>query len=456
MKKTLLILMTLALMLSAFALGEGETLPLFDPDAYEYLEMPVPLEQSILGDWYADFLGLTMKLTLDEGAYKLEFPGTGKGSSGAWEIKDGMLYLEGNDAPLLPLDTALIWSAVSLTFLREQPVTYVPAEVYAGAQAELFNGFWRAHFTQVGGARDTSKRPAVRSVQAGGSVILSSAIGDDTALYIENGKAALAGQLFGRQIAEFSLKDGAPTAKVDSAKVTLQLQQDGILRLTYEKGSEAKVIYLMPVSDPYAKQDYSPVAAAYEIGDTVLFGRYEQDNVASNGKEPIEWIIMDKKDDGSYLLMSRYALDCMQYKYEGALTNWEDSLLRLWLNDEFYKSAFTEGEQAMIVLSNVPADNGGKNGFDAGADTMDKVFVFGWSESMKYLIDTSWELCAPTAFAVANGTPQLEDVKIDGIAACWYWLRSIDAKRFAYVNPGAHPDTDIFGVRPVMWVFLEP
>ena len=122
MKKTLLILMTLALMLSAFALGEGETLPLFDPDAYEYLEMPVPLEQSILGDWYADFLGLTMKLTLDEGAYTLEFPGTGKGGSGAWEIKDGMLYLEGNEAPLLPLDSALIWSDVSLTFLREQPV----------------------------------------------------------------------------------------------------------------------------------------------------------------------------------------------------------------------------------------------------------------------------------------------------------------------------------------------
>ncbi len=456
MKKLLCALLALILMLCAFTIGEEVKIPEIDMESYEYYEMPVPLEQRIKGEWYASFQGLIVKLTLDEDAYTLEFPGTGKGGSGAWEIKDGMLYLEGNEAPLLPLDSALIWSAVSLTFLREQPVTYTPAEVYADAQTETFNGWWRAQFTQVGGARDTSKRPAVRSIQAGGSVILSSAVGDDTALYIENGRVALAGQLFGRQIAEFSLKDGALTAKVEGAKVTLQLQQDGILRLTYEKGSEAKVIYLMPVSDPYAKQDYSPVAAAYEIGDTVLFGRYEQDNVASNGKEPIEWIIMDKKDDGSYLLMSRYALDCMQYKYEGALTNWEDSLLRLWLNDEFYKSAFTEGEQSMIVLSNVPADNGGKNGFDAGADTMDKVFVFGWSESMKYLIDTSWELCAPTAFAVANGTPQVEDVKIDGIAACWYWLRSIDAKRYAYVNPGAHPDTDIFGVRPVMWVFLEP
>ena len=252
MKKLLSILLALTLLLGALAFSEEVIVPEPDMESYEYYEMPVPVEQAVLGEWYASFQGLIVKLTLDEAAYTLEFPGTGKGSAGAWEIRDGMLYLEGNDAPLLPLDSALIWSAVSLTFLREQPVTYTPAEVYAGAQAELFNGFWRAQFTQVGGARDTSKRPAVRSVQAGGSVILSSAVGDDTALYLENGKAALAGQLFGRQIAEFSLKDGALTAKVDSAKVTLQLQQDGFMRLTYEKGSEAKVIYLMPQADPGA------------------------------------------------------------------------------------------------------------------------------------------------------------------------------------------------------------
>ncbi len=111
-----------------------------------------------------------------------------------------------------------------------------------------------AHFTQVGGARDTSKRPAVRSVQAGGSVILSSAIGDDTALYIENGKVALAGQLFGRQIVEFVFENGALTAKVEGAKVTLQLQEDGLLRLTYE-GGEAEVIYLLPAPDPYAEAE---------------------------------------------------------------------------------------------------------------------------------------------------------------------------------------------------------
>ena len=254
MKKTLMILLALALMLSAFALGEGETLPPFDPDAYEYLEMPVLLEQSILGDWYAEFQGLAIKLTLtDEGAYTLSVPGA-EAVGDTWELKDGMLYLEGNEAPLLPLDEALIWSAVNLVFRREAPAVYEPAEAYKAASKEAYNGFWRAQFTQVGSAKDKSKRPAVRSVQAGGSVILSSAIGDDTALYIENGKAALAGKLFGRQVVEFAFENGALTAKVEGGRVTLQLQEDGLLRLTYE-GGEAEVIYLLPAPDPYAEAE---------------------------------------------------------------------------------------------------------------------------------------------------------------------------------------------------------
>ena len=254
MKKLLSILLCALLALSAFALGEGETLPPFDPDAYEYIEMPLPLERSILGDWYAEFQGLAVKLTLSEkGEYTLSVP-SAESVGDTWELKDGMLYLEGNDSPLLPLDEVLIWSPVNLVFRREAPSVYEPAEAYKATSIEAYNGFWRAQFTQVGSAKDKSKRPAVRSVQAGGSVILSSAIGDDTALYIEDGKAALAGKLFGRQVAEFTYADGALTAKVEDGRVTLQLQEDGLLRLTYE-GGEAEVIYLLPAPDPYAEAE---------------------------------------------------------------------------------------------------------------------------------------------------------------------------------------------------------
>ena len=42
-----------------------------------------------------------------------------------------------------------------------------------------------------------------------------------------------------------------------------------------------------------------------KVGDTYKFGSYEQDNKTSNGKEEIEWIVLDK-DGISLLLISKY------------------------------------------------------------------------------------------------------------------------------------------------------
>ena len=48
------------------------------------------------------------------------------------------------------------------------------------------------------------------------------------------------------------------------------------------------------------------------VGSTVTFGSYEQDNDTSNGKEPLEWIVLSYQD-GKSLLISKYGLDCQPY-----------------------------------------------------------------------------------------------------------------------------------------------
>ena len=50
-------------------------------------------------------------------------------------------------------------------------------------------------------------------------------------------------------------------------------------------------------------------------GDCVIFGHYEQDNNTSNGKEDIEWLVLEKEAD-RMLVISRYVLDAMPYKKE--------------------------------------------------------------------------------------------------------------------------------------------
>lgn len=42
------------------------------------------------------------------------------------------------------------------------------------------------------------------------------------------------------------------------------------------------------------------------IGDTILFGRYEPDNDLENGKEPIEWWVIDQIDGKALLFSKKY------------------------------------------------------------------------------------------------------------------------------------------------------
>ncbi len=91
------------------------------------------------------------------------------------------------------------------------------------------------------------------------------------------------------------------------------------------------------------------------VGDTVVFGRYEQDGDFSNGEEPIEWIVLTSDDDG-FLLLSKYGLEnvyILDSSYHiredenGAI--WEDCIARKWLNDEFYNNVFNEKERKRIL-----------------------------------------------------------------------------------------------------------
>ena len=51
------------------------------------------------------------------------------------------------------------------------------------------------------------------------------------------------------------------------------------------------------------------------VGDYVIFGTYEQDYNTENGPEPIEWLVLDKKE-GKALVLSKYCLDLVAYHYD--------------------------------------------------------------------------------------------------------------------------------------------
>lgn len=174
--------------------------------------------------------------------------------------------------------------------------------------------------------------------------------------------------------------------------------------------------------EPYEQAGVSGLAvepevtvAQVEIGETVKFGSYEQDNNTSNGKEPIEWIVIAKSDNTA-MLVSTYALDVYN-TYWGSST-WDKSTLRTWMNETFYQQAFSEAEKASIVLSNVEAEKNPNYSTHPGTDTQDWVFALSYDQA-KNLLSNSQRRCKPTAYAAKK-----QSVYTDGTGNCYWWLRS--------------------------------
>ena len=84
-------------------------------------------------------------------------------------------------------------------------------------------------------------------------------------------------------------------------------------------------------AEQLTEQDVLLPCRAAEKGDTVTFGRYEQDNNPGNGPEPMDWIVLDKVD-GKLLLLSSACLAGKAYNAESfASVTWETCSLRAWL-----------------------------------------------------------------------------------------------------------------------------
>ncbi len=166
-----------------------------------------------------------------------------------------------------------------------------------------------------------------------------------------------------------------------------------------------------------------------QVGDTVPFGAYEQDNDAANGKEAIEWIVLEKDGD-ALLLISRYSLDVRPFQEPYAEITWEDCTLRTWMNETFLNEAFDAGEQACILDSTVTADRNPAYDLSAGSDTTDKVYILSVAEAEKYFPEDSDRQCRGTAYCVAQGA------KTDEEGFSWWLLRTpgYELRLAAFIN----------------------
>lgn len=212
--------------------------------------------------------------------------------------------------------------------------------------------------------------------------------------------------------------------------------------------------------------------APLAIGDTIMFGRYEQDAYAANGPEPVEWRVLDIQDD-RILVISQYVLDHVFYHPKNTATTWETCYVREWLNDQFLKVAFSQEELLRIVEVTVEphenphfeskkADDLAKVPKLMGNATRDRVFLLDVVEAEKYFAD-NWDRCAyPTAYAKQQGVSFDEQLLFGN-----WMLRQPSQKPYSTTTAcinffGQTNDNSVqinakrTGLRPAMWILRMP
>ncbi|MBQ5771763.1 MAG: hypothetical protein IIW08_11395 [Clostridia bacterium] len=227
----------------------------------------------------------------------------------------------------------------------------------------------------------------------------------------------------------------------------------------------------------------------YEVGSILLFGSFEQDNDMDNGPEAIEWIVLDTDwENEKILVLSLYGLECRNYHTSRTYPTWEKCDTRLWLNDTFYNTAFSDEEKERIVPAIIKTQNNAKwedlakekqwhyEYVDGGADCQDNVFLLSLEEAVLYGGHQTFEEArtendklkvVPTKYAMSHGANAYRGsgttFRLNGTGCGWWWLRSpgissFDAAVVEYDgsirNRGIATHTSLC-IRPSIWLDLN-
>lgn len=195
--------------------------------------------------------------------------------------------------------------------------------------------------------------------------------------------------------------------------------------------------------------------------ETYTFGSYEQDGDSSNGKEPIEWLVLDRDGDRA-LLLSKYALDYQSFMpfYEPVTEpyTWESCSLRRWLNGTFLNAAFSADEQQRLLTTTVITSPGSLHRENGPVTTEDRVFLLSNTEVYAYFASEAATAAEYTAYALSEN-PWPGSAATPGPAD--WWLRTTDG----YDHPdGVYADGRVGEgarayegeyVRPAIWITVD-
>ena len=205
-----------------------------------------------------------------------------------------------------------------------------------------------------------------------------------------------------------------------------------------------------------------------EKGDTIFFGKVEQDGCLENGAEEIEWIVLEKTNEEIFV-MSKNVLEWLTFsKYSAEIEVDGEMVLipydrftwsldynqqRSWLTNEVYLNGFTDHEKMLILLKyhETPATDNNE-WYEKG--TYDYLYIPSKEEVEIYMPEIQ--------LRQANMTPYVAGKNEKDVGEYSSWSLRTEGPTSKYstqvLESGEFGATYTFtpnGVRPVMWLDIS-
>ena len=186
-----------------------------------------------------------------------------------------------------------------------------------------------------------------------------------------------------------------------------------------------------------------------QVGDTIIFGQYEQDGNTSNGKEDIKWKVLKIESD-KVLIISEVCLESKPIHPSDVNVTWETSSIRQWLNNEFLNT-FSNTQKSIIKKSHISNDTYILNA-DSGNDTNDYIFLLSVDEAQMYFQSDEARYAAFSKRASENKSESFWWLRTKGEGYLSATFVMMSGKISTHgVNYWGHR----YGIRPAMWIDIS-
>ena len=199
------------------------------------------------------------------------------------------------------------------------------------------------------------------------------------------------------------------------------------------------------------------------VGDTLIFGTYNQSGEPNSwNNDPITWIVLTRDDDKAFLISQQGLIykPILESRTGGEKLKWNQSSLNDWLQNEFCTNSSFNGNGAFSEYE--------LNAIIKNDDNTYRLGLLTEEEAEVYFSGPKERKCSPTLYAgyICEHNPNSPKGKVPtpNYSGDYWWLCNPGNTDYTYMTvdnegnikkDGTYYDYSGIMVRPTVWILIE-